>query len=1049
MRRRLAFQVLLASASALLLALPATTGHAAPNSKFRSVLIGSTGKVLVKNLPSRGKSAAHRHHPFLGLAGVPGNHQVSPGSSAAPVLTTTTGTNEEVLTSFQAVTLDSQLALGADQFVTPPDNGLAAGPNHVVEMVNDSGTIWDKTGSLIQLFDLNTFFDVPADYTFSDPRILYDHMTQRWFASGVAFIAPSYGSVIVINVSTGSDPTGTWVRYRANDNPQQTHDQPKFGVSSDKFVISWNDFLNAQFFQGQTTWVLEKSQMVAGSNPVNGAALGPDSSRAAIVPAVQLSPGSNAYMVYNNSDCFTLGCNRFSPTLGVVWITGTPLQGNVGWNEADPGMPATSQPPNADQPGMPGSIATNDDRLLTAVWQNGVLWTGGNDACLPPNDNTTRPCSRLIQVSTAGPTITQDFDIASPGGGLYYPALAMDGGGNMYVVYNISSSSQYVGVRITGELASSPPQTLAAAQTIRAGDTTYDMNRCFQTAGGASRWGDYSGAAIDPQNPTDVWVAAEYAAIGTATTPASDAGCAWGTFAARLTFSGPAVSGISPSSEQSGGPTTITVTGTDFAAGSTVSFGPNNATNVSVTSPNQLSATAPSGCGTVDVTVTTPNGTSATSTADRFTYLLACGGGATLLSIFPTSGPAAGGTVVTVEGTGFVSGSTVVYFGGVPATNVSCASSQQCDATTPAGAGSVGVTATVNGQFASGSATYTYVALLTSIDPTSGPEAGGTVVTLNGMGFDPGTTAVNFGANPATNVTCASTTQCQATAPAGTGSVTVTMRSAGMQADGSATYSYVAGPPPPPTLTSISPTSGPESGGTVVTVNGSGFVSGTTVVNFGANPATNVTCGSSSQCQATAPQGTGSVTVTATVGGVPATGSATYTYIPPPSLTSISPTSGPATGGTVVAVNGTGFISGSTTVRFGSNLATDVSCASSTQCQATSPAGVGVVLVTVVVGAQQATGSVTYTYISSLTSISPSTGSASGGTRVTITGTGFVPGSTEFFFGSSAATSVSCSSSTQCTATTPAGQKNSTVAVAVNVGGVSGSNSLTYRYRGK
>jgi hypothetical protein len=645
MKRRIAFQVVLASASVLLLtAMLAATGQAAERSKFRPVLMGRSGSVVVRSLPAPASTTARSNmHPFLRVgAGAPSRTSASVATiEPQAAQAAATGSTEEVLTSFPAVTLDRQLTLGPDQFVTPPDNGLAVGPNHVVEMVNSSGTIWNKSGGdPIQLFDLNKFFLVPSTYSFSDPRVLYDQMSQRWFASGVAFVTPSFGSLIVIAVSKNSDPTGTWFQYSADNSSNVTHDQPKFGVSDDKFVISWNDFLSAQFFQGASTWIFEKSQMVAGSSSVSGAAIGPDSTKAALVPAVQLSSGSPAYIAYNNSDCSTLGCNKGSPTFGLAWITGTPLGGNLAWNEADPALAATSQPPNADQPGLAASIATNDDRFLTAVWENGVLWTGGNDACVPANDSVIRPCSRLIQVLTSGPTINQSFDIASNGSDLYYPALSMDAGGSMYVVYNISSITTtplnvgYVGVRITGQPASAPVQTVVSAQTIKAGETTYNMNPCFGTAG-ASRWGDYSGAAIDPQNPTDVWVASEYAANGTTTGPPSDAGCAWGTFAGRLTFSAPAVTSISPTS--GAGSTVVTVSGTDFfALGTTVSFGSNAATNVIVTSPNQLTAIAPSGCGTVDVIVTTADGASATSLADQFTYSSTCGGDFTI-SASPTS----------------------------------------------------------------------------------------------------------------------------------------------------------------------------------------------------------------------------------------------------------------------------------------------------------------------------------------------------------------------------------------------------------------------------
>jgi IPT/TIG domain len=784
--KRVGLQALFATVILLASLAPATAARAtASEEAFRPVKLDRSGSVLVRSIAANPVSRSRVAKPFLRTPST-GAARGAQRGALAPVATvlaaaTATGSAEEVLTSFPVMSLDQQVVqFGTGQFVTPPDNGLAAGPSNVVEMVNSTGSIWAKSGgSALKVFDLNTFFAVPAGYSFSDPRVLYDGDSQRWFASGVAFVQPSLGSVVTIAVSATSDPTGTWFQYSADNSANVTHDQPKIGVSSDKVVLSWNDFLSGQFFQGQSTWVFQKSQMLTGT-PANGAAIGPDSTRNGLVPAVQLTSNAAEYVVYNRGG-----------SVGVVTITGTPLQGNVAWNEVDPVIPATSTPPTADQPGMPGSIDTNDDRFLTAVWENGVLWTGGNDACLPPNDTAARPCSRLIQVFTSGGTVNQDFDIGSTGAGLYFPAFALDSGGDMYVVYNISSSTQDVGVRIVGQLAGAAPQTLALAQAIRAGDATYDMNPCFGTTG-ASRWGDYAGAAIDPQNPSDVWVASEFAAVGTLTSP-SDTGCAWATFAARLTFSAPAVSGISPTSEQSTPPTTVTVSGTDFTTASSVSIGGVAATAVTVSAPNQLTATAPSGCGTVDVIVTTADGTSATSAADRFTYLTACSGAPVLGSIAPTSGPTGGGTLVTFSGSGFVPGATAFGFGSNPATGTSCSSSTACTAISPPGFGTVTVTASVNGQAATGSATFAYIPSLSSISPSSGPTAGGTLVTITGSGFDsaPGSTQFFFAGKPATNVACSSSTSCLATTPSGKrGSATVTATVDGQASPTHLTFTY-------------------------------------------------------------------------------------------------------------------------------------------------------------------------------------------------------------------------------------------------------------------
>jgi DNA-binding beta-propeller fold protein YncE len=245
-----------------------------------------------------------------------------------------------------------------------------------------------------------------------------------------------------------------------------------------------------------------------------------------------------------------------------------------------------------------------------------------------------------------------------------------------------------------------------------------------------------------------------------------------------------------------------------------------------------------------------------------------------------------------------------------------------------------------------------------------------------------------------------------------------------------------------PTVTGINPTSGTS--GTKVTISGTGFstTSGATIVDFGANPATGVTCTSTTTCTATAPAGSpGPVDVTMTVGGqTSATGPSdlfTYNSAPLPTVSSVNPTSGPA--GTKVTLTGTLFskTAGATVFDFGpGNPATGVSCSSTTSCTATVPAGSGVVTVTVTVASQTSATGPQFTYSSAplptVTKVSPSTAAA--GSRVTLTGTGFsrTSGATVFDFGSgNPATTVSCVSTTSCTATVPAGSGVVTITVTV------------------
>jgi hypothetical protein len=151
----------------------------------------------------------------------------------------------------------------------------------------------------------------------------------------------------------------------------------------------------------------------------------------------------------------------------------------------------------------------------------------------------------------------------------------------------------------------------------------------------------------------------------------------------------------------------------------------------------------------------------------------------------------------------------------------------------------------------------------------------------------------------------------------------------------------------PPSILGVTPTEGPEAGGTTVQVGGSGFT-GATAVTFGSTSATSFVVNSDSSITAVAPKGSGSVEVTVTtpVATSTATPADTFTYRPAPTITEITPKTGAETGGTEVTITGTNFTSGSS-VSFGATPASMVKVNSAESITAVSPPGTGTVSVTV------------------------------------------------------------------------------------------------------
>ena len=244
----------------------------------------------------------------------------------------------------------------------------------------------------------------------------------------------------------------------------------------------------------------------------------------------------------------------------------------------------------------------------------------------------------------------------------------------------------------------------------------------------------------------------------------------------------------------------------------------------------------------------------------------------------------------------------------------------------------------------------------------------------------------------------------------------------------------------PPSITSLSPTSGGV--GAAVTINGANFgaTQGASTVRFNGTTAT-PTSWSATRIVASVPSGATTGSVTVTVGGVASNGLPFTVAGSAPNITSLSPTSGSV--GTAVTINGANFgaTQGASTVRFNGTTATPTSW-TATRIVASVPSGATSGAVTVTVGGVASNGS-PFTVAGSapnITSLSPASGSV--GTAVTINGANFgaTQGASTVRFNGTTATPTSWTA-TRIVASVPSGA--TTGPVTVMVGGVA-SNGVTF-----
>jgi len=299
-------------------------------------------------------------------------------------------------------------------------------------------------------------------------------------------------------------------------------------------------------------------------------------------------------------------------------------------------------------------------------------------------------------------------------------------------------------------------------------------------------------------------------------------------------------------------PPAATISGPNFPAATAVSFGSLPATAYVVNSATSITATSPAQVAPVDVTVTTAGGTSATSGADRFSYVFA-----------PIRVNAGGSAYTDTAGNAWVA-DTGFSGGGTYSTSATIAGTSDqplYDSERTAQSG-----APFSYSFPVPNGAYTVTLKFADLY-WSNPGQRTFDVAINGQQV-----LTNFDiialVGPKTAVDKAFAVNVTG------GSIAITFTSVVDNAKVDA-IQIVAGTPPAPTVSGISPASGPTSGGTAVTISGTNFTAAT-AVSFGTTPAAQFIVNSATSITATAPaQAAGIMDITvSTAGGTSATSSA-------------------------------------------------------------------------------------------------------------------------------------------------------------------------------
>ncbi len=396
---------------------------------------------------------------------------------------------------------------------SPPDNNIAVSANHIVSVMNSNMSYFNKSGTELYNKSFSAFFNNQYTAILYDPVIIYDPVLQRFFMAILHGNTPTTSKVILL-VSQTSNPNDGWWYYEINGDLNgngEWFDYPKIGISDKDVFITGNLYDANDSYTESAIIQIDKNSVKNGGQMQGLYWTGLNSSPFTLLPVsgatTNYGPGIYLISVKNNATSillYDITSNATDPNVQIKSYTVSTSQNiTIGGNALQKGTSTEV-------------LDVGDNRALSGFYKNGIIH-------FVHNNEYTNSYNGISYHRITVSTLSDWYSTFGASGYDYcYPAVAWAGKSatdkTVVIGFLRSADIIYPEMRV---VVCDDQGNWSNSKLVKDGLNYVDILN-----GTTERWGDYTGAAIDPAS-NNVWIFGAYGSNSNK----------WGTWIAEISTS--------------------------------------------------------------------------------------------------------------------------------------------------------------------------------------------------------------------------------------------------------------------------------------------------------------------------------------------------------------------------------------------------------------------------------------------------------------------------------------------------------------------------------